>query len=149
MREIPEAKPSQDGGTARFVAAALVACMLGGFAGANLFPVVETKFVEKRVEVPVEVIKYVERVVEKRVEVPVEKIVERIVYRHAPTNVSGDDKFKWRKLNRGMAVSEVRSLIGEPERITTGDAYFSWYFRNSGKVFFIGGSVDSWDEPEF
>lgn len=80
MREIPEAKPAQ-GGIGRRALAILTAIALGGFVGAIFFPTVETKFVEKRVEVPVEVVKYVDRVVEKRVEVPVEvvKYVDRIV----------------------------------------------------------------------
>ena len=55
----------------------MIAGALGVFAGASFFPVMETKIVEKRVDVPVEVIKYIDRIVEKRVEVPVERIVER------------------------------------------------------------------------
>lgn len=74
-------------GIGRRSVALLVAVVLGGFVGAIFFPTVETKLVEKRVEVPVEVVKYVyrrievpvDRVVEKRVEVPIDRVVEKIV----------------------------------------------------------------------
>jgi hypothetical protein len=131
MREIPEAKPTHAGGIRRLMGAGLVAAVLGAFAGASFFPVVETRLVEKRVDVPVEVIKYVDRVVEKRVEVPVEVIkyvdrmvekvvekrvevpVEKIVYRPAadprdPLDVG------YLSLRVGMRKSQVFGLVGRP-----------------------------------
>ena len=54
---------------------------MGFAAGAILVPLEVIKIVEKRVEVPVEVVRHVDRILEKRVEVPVEVIrfVDRIV----------------------------------------------------------------------
>jgi hypothetical protein len=131
MREILEEKPTRGGGIGRILGVALVSCIFGVLAGANLFPVVEIKFVEKRVEVPVEVIKHVDRVVEKRVVVPVEVIkyvdrmvekvvekrveipVERIV--HRPPDSAADPLDKGhRMLLRGMRKSQVFALIGRP-----------------------------------
>lgn len=65
--------------------AGVVLLALGLLAGRSFFPVeIPTPFIvekEKRVVVPVEVVKYVDRVVEKivekRVEVPVDRIVEK------------------------------------------------------------------------
>jgi hypothetical protein len=133
MREIPEAKPTQGGGISRLMGVALVAAVLGAFAGANLFPVVETNVVEKRVDVPVEVIKYVDRVVEKRVEVPVEVIkfvdrmvekpvvvekrievpVEKIVYRSTADERDPLDNGHL-SLRVGMRKSQVFGLVGRP-----------------------------------
>jgi hypothetical protein len=85
MREIIEEQPVPSKSYGRFMLVGLIAAAAGGLVGALLFPTIETRFVEKRVEVPVEVVKYVdrvvERVVEKRVEVPVEvvKYVDRMV----------------------------------------------------------------------
>jgi len=132
MREILEVKPTQSG-IGRFLGVALVAGSLGVFAGANLFPVVETNVVEKRVDVPVEVIKYVDRVVEKRVEVPVEVIkfvdrivekpvvvekrievpVEKIVYRSTADERDPLDKGHL-SLRVGMRKPEVFGLVGRP-----------------------------------
>jgi hypothetical protein len=85
MREIIEVKTAPSKVNGQLILVALIAAAAGGLVGAFLFPTVETRFLEKRVEVPVEVVKYVdrvvERIVEKRVEVPVEvvKYVDRMV----------------------------------------------------------------------
>lgn len=101
MREIIEVKPAPSNVSGQLILVALIATTVGSLIGAFLFPTVETQFVdrrvevpvevvkhvdrvvekvvEKRVEVPVEVIKYVDRIVEKRIEIPVEKVVERRV----------------------------------------------------------------------
>jgi len=133
MREIPEPRPTQGGNIGRFLGVAVVAGVLGGFAGANFFPVVETKLIEKRVDVPVEVIKYVDRVVEKRVEVPVEVIkyvdrmvekpvvverrvevpVEKTVYRSAADKHDPLDEGHL-SLRVGMRKPEVFGLVGRP-----------------------------------
>lgn len=113
MREIPEAKLTQDGGIRRLLGASLIAGALGVFAGASFFPVVETKIVEKRVEVPVEVIKYVDRmvdkVVEKRVEIPTKKILNRSASAESDPLDEGN-----LLLRVGMRKSQVFGLIGRP-----------------------------------
>lgn len=131
MREILEQTPAAPKRHAEHFLVGLIAAFVGGVAGALFFPTVETRLVEKRVEVPVEVIKHVDRVVEKRVEVPVEVIkyvdrmvekvvekrveipVERIVHRSPDSAADPLDKGH-RMLLRGMLKSQVFALIGRP-----------------------------------
>ncbi|MEY3852292.1 MAG: hypothetical protein RI910_1272, partial [Verrucomicrobiota bacterium] len=74
-----KAPPPSEGaslGFGRFLFAGLLWLAVGVLAGRYLFPEVKIEVVErrveveKRVEIPIEVTKYVDRVVEKRVEVP-------------------------------------------------------------------------------
>ena len=112
MREIPEEKPTQRGGIGRILGVALVSCILGVFAGANLFPVEEIKLIENRVEVPVEVIKYVDR----RVEVPVDRVVMRTV--GETTTISGSHAGhyeRWNRINKGMSQRQVYDVLGKPD----------------------------------
>ena len=113
MREIPEAKLTQDGGIRRLLGASLIAGALGVFAGASFFPVLETKIVEKRGEVPVEVIKYVDRMVDKVVEKRVEIPIKKIVYRSASAESDPLDEGNL-LLRVGMRKSQVFGLIGRP-----------------------------------
>jgi hypothetical protein len=69
MREAPPEQRNLPGGKSSVLAIVLGALLLGGGIGAALFPEVQVQ----RVEVPVEVIKYVDRVV------PVDKVVEKVV----------------------------------------------------------------------
>jgi hypothetical protein len=131
MREIIEEQPVPSKAYGRFMLVAFIAAAAGGLVGALLFPTVETRFVEKRVEVPVEMVKYVDRVVEKvvekRVEVPVEVVkyvdrmvgkrveipVEKIIYRPAEAEVDPLDRGH-RMLLLGMRKSQVFTLVGRP-----------------------------------
>jgi len=113
------------------------------------------RIVEKRVEVPVE------RVVEKRMEVPVEKVVEKtvmvpvekIVYLdriiEKPVAAVPPGLSSWRRLNKGLSREQVRSILGEPLRISGG--YFEyWYYGESSyraRVTFNNNLVYGWDEP--
>ena len=133
--------------------------VVGLLAGRAFFPLEIPKpfIVEKRVEVPVEVIKYVDRMVEKRVEVPVERIVEnrvevpvdRIVYRDriverlvpaAPAGLSA-----WRQLSKGISREQVRSVLGQPSGIS-GGVLEIWNY-GTGYVSFSEGGVYGWYEP--
>jgi hypothetical protein len=112
MREIPEEKPTQGSGIGRILGVALVAFILGGFAGANLFPVQETKLVENRVGVPVEVIRYVDR----RVEVPVDRVVTRTVGETATSSGSYAGQYeRWNQVNKGMSQRQVFDVLGKPD----------------------------------
>ena len=53
----------------------------------------------------------------------------------------------WRKLTKGMAPSDVRKILGEPQRVDGGDLAV-WYYQNDGAVFFFGGKVNRWMEPQ-
>lgn len=117
---------------------------VGLLAGRAFFPLqIPTPFVvekEKRVEVPVE------KVLERRVDVPATKIVyvDRVLA-VAPALSS------WRKLSKGMSPGQVRSILGEPAKISGG--YFEhWYYNKSGNykegsATFVDSQLDSWHEP--
>lgn len=111
---------------------------------------------EKKVEVPVEVIKYVDRVVERRVEVPVIKEVVRVVEKPVevkPTPViDGPTPYEledWGKLRRSMSRDTVRVLLGDPVRVS-GSSPEMWYFPFGGSVTFnFEGKLESWQVPGF
>lgn len=52
----------------------------------------------------------------------------------------------WRKLIPDMIESDVRRILGEPDRIDGGSVAY-WYYQNRGNVTFISGKVQSWKEP--
>ena len=52
----------------------------------------------------------------------------------------------WRKLTTGMNPSDVRKILGEPQRVDGGNVAF-WYYQNGGSVDFYEGKVDGWSEP--
>ena len=142
--------------------------LVGILAGRAFFPLeIPKAFIvekEKRVEVPVdriviqkepfEVIKYVDRIVEKRVEVPVERRVEvpveKIVYLdrilQKPAGSLPADLSSWRQLSKGLSRDQVRSLLGEPRKIS-GGVYETWFYQGVSYVDFYDGKVNSWSEP--
>lgn len=113
MREIIEPEPAASKVNGQFILVAAISGTAGAFIGAFLFPTIETQFVEKRVEVPVEVIKYVDRMVEKVVERRVEVPVEKVVYRPAAAERDPLDEGH-RALRQGMHRSQVFTLVGRP-----------------------------------
>ena len=110
------------------------------------------RYVERRVEVPVE--KIVERVVEKRVEVPVIKEVIRYVDRLVeakPAQVAdGPSRYEledWAKLRGKMTKDTVRVLIGDPLRVS-GSGQEVWTFPFGGTAMFTSdGKLESWQVP--
>lgn len=110
------------------------------------------RYVEKKVEVPVE--KIVERVVEKRVEVPVIKEVIRYVDRLVeakPAQVAeGPSRYEledWAKLRRKMTKDTVRVLLGDPLRVS-GSGQEVWTFTFGGTASFSAdGKLESWQVP--
>jgi hypothetical protein len=52
----------------------------------------------------------------------------------------------WRKLTKGMSTADVRTILGEPERID-GGTIERWSYQNRGRLVFYDGKVDSWTEP--
>jgi hypothetical protein len=53
---------------------------------------------------------------------------------------------KWRKLTTDMDYSEVREILGEPQRID-GGTIARWYYPNGGTVTFQSNKAWQWSEP--
>ena len=177
MVENQESEHGNDRGIGRRSLGLLVAVALGGFVGAVFFPTVEIKFVEKRVEVPVEVVKYVDRVVEKRVEVPVDRVVEKIIVQRVeipgperevvryvsdrtqqangkPTYVMSEERINlWKQIKKGMSRKQVVDILGPPDGEPTSNYQGVLFHWGKGSVFFetmsSGGVVQFAAPPEF
>ena len=52
----------------------------------------------------------------------------------------------WRKLTTGMNPSDVRKILGEPQRVDGGNIA-TWYYQKDGTVNFYKGKVHDWTEP--
>lgn len=177
MVEDQESGQAKGDGIGRRSVALLVAVALGGFVGAIFFPTVETKLVEKRVEVPVEVVKYVDRIVEKRVEVPVDRVIEKIVEKRIevpsdkafikyvsdrtqligdkPSYILSEERLKlWMQVKVGMTRQQVMSILGPPDHAPSSNTGFGVFFSwEKGGVWFDsisdGGLVKSVQIPEY
>lgn len=62
------------------------------------------------------------------------------------TRASSSNNSSWRALQTGMSSDQVRSILGEPERISGGN-YAMWHYPNGGYVTLISGRLSSWNEP--
>lgn len=52
----------------------------------------------------------------------------------------------WRRLENGMTMDQVRSILGEPERVTNFGSLVMWEYGR-GSVNFRNRKVDGWREP--
>lgn len=52
----------------------------------------------------------------------------------------------WRNLTTNMGYSEVRNLLGEPQRVD-GGIMATWYYPNDGEVIFHKNIAWQWREP--
>ena len=52
----------------------------------------------------------------------------------------------WRKLATDMSYSDVRILLGEPQRVD-GGSIARWYYPNGGEVVFQMNKAWQWSEP--
>ena len=52
----------------------------------------------------------------------------------------------WRKLSTDMDTSDVKKILGEPDRLD-GGKIAEWYYKNGGRVTFFNGRVNQWKEP--
>ena len=66
------------------------------------------------------------------------------------TSISGDgwrSVMNWRKLSTGMSPSDVRGILGEPNRLN-GGTFATWIYQNGGRVIFFDDKVHEWMEPK-
>ena len=63
--------------------------------------------------------------------------------------VSPQQLEKWRSLKRGMAQSEVRTLLGEPLSEYSNEVFTRWEYPREARLQFNGrdGRLDLWREP--
>ena len=71
--------------------------------------------------------------------------------RPIPESSQWRDLQNWRRLRRGMTMDQVRTLLGEPERVTADTPWTYWFWERSGRanVRFDSRSekVEGWSEP--
>jgi hypothetical protein len=59
------------------------------------------------------------------------------------------DMQNWRGLRFGMTMDQVRTLLGEPERVDAGSRFTFWHWGDLAYVQFESrsGRLESWSEP--
>ena len=84
--------------------------------------------------------------IEKRLD-DLERRVKALETVHQPTQQTPSTaRSAWRQLAQGMSRQQVRTLLGEPDRIE-GGAIETWQWKSGGYVMFYGGTVGQWSEP--
>lgn len=53
----------------------------------------------------------------------------------------------WRSLKKGMSQNEVRSVLGEPEKVRASGPITVWNYSNRGVIDFYDERLDGWTEP--
>ena len=53
----------------------------------------------------------------------------------------------WRSLRRGMTESDVRSILGEPQKVVASGSLTLWYYPGGGSADFDDGRLRGWNEP--
>jgi hypothetical protein len=118
-------------------------CLLVGVSiGRAFFPLeVPKPFIvekEKRVEVPFEVVKYVDRTVlsDRTPQVPFPK---------APTiSSTAIDAASWKKLSVGMSPESVRNLLGAPKQVGGSSFFYQWYYDDTSSLSFVDDKLHNW-----
>lgn len=60
----------------------------------------------------------------------------------------GQQRESWRTLKRGMAESDVRSILGEPNKVSALRDFTFWHYPDGGRVQFGSNErVEGWNEP--
>jgi len=94
--------------------------------------------VERRVEVPFEVVKYVDRTVlsDRTPQVPFPK---------APTiSSTAIDAASWKKLSVGMSPESVRNLLGAPKQVGGSSFFYQWYYDDTSSLSFVDDKLHNW-----
>ena len=53
----------------------------------------------------------------------------------------------WRSLKKGMSYYDVRTILGEPEKVRASGTFTFWYYLNRSDVTFYQDRLDGWTEP--
>jgi hypothetical protein len=70
----------------------------------------------------------------------------------SPTRAAGNwrELGNWRRLRRGMTTTQVRAIIGEPDKVEAGSSMTIWTwgkFPDYATVRFDDDKLDGWTEP--
>jgi len=94
------------------------------------------------------------RELERRVEQLEKQVAQPTSPASAPKAVSGrPDGWRqtenWRSLRRGMTESDVRSILGEPDKVNVNVAFTRWDYPGGGRAQFDSrdGRLEGWSEP--
>ena len=81
----------------------------------------------------------------------IEKLISSNSAPHQEANSKGwRNQQNWRDLRKGMSKREVRQILGEPGKISSGSYGENWYYPDAigGNVDFNShGKVEGWSEP--
>jgi hypothetical protein len=53
----------------------------------------------------------------------------------------------WRSLKKGSSYDEVRSILGEPEKVRASGSVTYWSYSNRGEATFMDDRLYGWNEP--
>ena len=54
---------------------------------------------------------------------------------------------KWRGLERGLSLDDVRAALGTPLKVQTNSTFTYWDYANQGSITFHQGRLSGWTEP--
>ena len=70
-----------------------------------------------------------------------------IVQKSTVTNDGWNNLANWRYLKKGSSYDEVRTILGEPEKVRASGPLTFWSYSNRGEVTFYEDRLNGWNEP--
>ena len=70
-----------------------------------------------------------------------------IVQKSTVTNDGWKNLANWRSLKKGSSYDEVRTILGEPEKVRASGPLTFWSYSNRGEVTFYEDRLNGWNEP--
>ena len=70
-----------------------------------------------------------------------------IVQKSTVTNDGWKNLANWRSLKKGSSYDEVRTILGEPVKVSASGPLTFWYYSNRGEINFYSDKLDGWNEP--
>jgi len=70
-----------------------------------------------------------------------------IVQKSTVTNDGWKQLANWRSLKKGSSYEEVRTILGEPEKVRASGSVTFWSYSNRGGATFMDDRLYGWDEP--
>ena len=70
-----------------------------------------------------------------------------IVQKSTVTNDGWKNLANWRSLKKGSSYDEVRTILGEPVKVSASGPLTFWYYSNRCEINFYSDKLDGWNEP--